>query len=186
MGYMEFPGDISSYVQVGDRVVPRWVNVVFPGAGGQPRLTLRLEVVDGVPQCREVVVSSVEGGREVKPADLKAVHVTEVLEEVFAALSGRLTKTESGRTVILEEWGQRAQNEAVKQIVASRKGRHARRITPELLAQVAQIYRDNIKGNPTEVVATNFGVSKRMASDYVSRARAAGLLPPTTRGKKQA
>jgi hypothetical protein len=183
IGYVEFPA--TDRVEVGDRVMPTWVDVVMPGDGDQPRLTLRLEVVDKVPQCRQVTITSSEGGREVRPADLKAVHVTEILEEVFAMLAGRVVD-EGGRTVIVEEWGERAQSEAVQQIAAARKGRHARSVTPGFLQEVAEVYRSNIKGNPTQAVQTAFSVSKRMASEYVKRAREAGLLPPTTPGKKHA
>lgn len=183
VGYVEHP---SEQVRIGDRLIPPWVDVVMPGAGGQPRLTLRFEVIDKIPQCREVRIASVDGGREVRPSDLKAVHVTQMLEEIFAWLSMRVVEEGDEQITAVEEWDEQAQITAVRDIAAARKGRHVRKVTPELLAEVAQIYRENIAGNPTQAVATAFGVSKRTASLYVQRAREAGHLPPTTRGKKQA
>lgn len=59
-------------------------------------------------------------------------------------------------------------------------------ISGELLRRVAQVYRANIDHAPTRAVAETFGVKPRMASGYVQRARAAGYLPKTTQGKKQA
>ena len=61
-----------------------------------------------------------------------------------------------------------------------------RSITPEFLKAVADVYRRNVDGAPTATVAKAFGVKRRMASQYVDRARQAGLLPPTTQGKKKA
>src|SRR4051812_17007592 len=52
-----------------DRRVPRRVDVHFESVDGQPSLDLLLEVVDGIPQCREVRVKSTPDGREVKPLD---------------------------------------------------------------------------------------------------------------------
>lgn len=183
VGYIEHPPE---HVRIGDRLIPPWVDVVMPGAGGQPRLTLRFEVIDKIPQCREMRIASVDGGREVRPSDLKAVHVTQMLEEIFAWLSMRVVEEGDEQITAVEEWGEQAQITAVRDIAAARKGRHVRKVTPELLAEVAQIYRENIAGNPTQAVATAFGVSKRTASLYVQRAREAGHLPPTARGKKQA
>lgn len=186
VGYVDYPGDRRSYIRIGDRLLPPWADVVMPGGGGQPELKLRLEVVNFVPQCRAVHVTSHADGREVKPADLKAIHVTEVMEEIYAAISVRIVSESGEHITVAEEWGDRAQGEAVQAIAAARRGRHGRKITPAFLEEVAKIYRDNINNNPTQAVQRAFDVSRRMAAEYVSRARAEGLLPPTTPGKKQA
>lgn len=62
-----------------------------------------------------------------------------------------------------------------------------RGVTKAELEQVAYIYKQNIhKKNPTEAVERNFGYSGRTASRRVKEAREAGLLPPTTQGRKRA
>lgn len=186
MGYVDYPGDRKDYVRIGDRLLPPWADVVMPGGGGQPQLTMRLEVVNHVPQCRAVHITSHEDGREVKPADLKAVHVTEIMEEIFGALSVRIVSEDGERITVAEEWGEHAQGDAVQAIAAARRGRHVRKITPAFLEEVATIYRDNVSSNPTQAVQRAFDVSRRMAAEYVSRARGEGFLPPTTPGKKRA
>lgn len=55
-----------------------------------------------------------------------------------------------------------------------------------ILNQVAALYRAAVDGNPTRAVERVMGYSKRTAGRRVQQARAAGLLPPTTKGKKQA
>jgi hypothetical protein len=61
-----------------------------------------------------------------------------------------------------------------------------RKITAEHLEQVAVIYRRHaaISKRPTEAVADAFGVPRDTASKWVRRARDAGLLGPTSKGKK--
>ena len=74
---------------------------------------------------------------------------------------------------------------AAEAIRSARSSKGARRITPTFLARVAEIYRANLDHAPTLAVQKAFVVSPRMASEYVQRARRAGLLPPTTPGKKK-
>lgn len=68
----------------------------------------------------------------------------------------------------------------------ARGDRKRRRITDELLREVARIYRENFKFAPTVAVAQTFDVKPRMAHEYVRRARERGFLPPTTQGRKAA
>jgi hypothetical protein len=53
------------------------------------------------------------------------------------------------------------------------------------LAEVAAVYRQAWKRGrpPTEAVADHFTISQSAAAKRVSRARQAGYLPPTTRGR---
>jgi hypothetical protein len=57
--------------------------------------------------------------------------------------------------------------------------------TAKRLEQVAKVYRSAWArgGQPTQAVAKRFNVSPGAAASLVSRARAAGLLPPTSPGK---
>ncbi len=55
------------------------------------------------------------------------------------------------------------------------------------LAEVAAVYRDGLKlGTPTRHVAETLHMSHGNASKLVAKARAAGLLPPTTQGRADA
>jgi hypothetical protein len=75
---------------------------------------------------------------------------------------------------------------AEKFVERQRLPRDYRVLNDDVLRQVAEIYRANIKHAPTKAVAKHFGVKDRMASTYVDRARRAGHLPRTKQGKKQA
>ncbi|MGI8757503.1 MAG: hypothetical protein ACR2MB_16925 [Acidimicrobiales bacterium] len=169
-------------IRIGDRVVPRRVEVHFPGIGGQPSIDFVVEVVDGVPQCRDLRITSVDGGREVRTLDLNAVRLGDWVEDVLAAFAGTIESEDKGVITVGYSGGTEAG--AVAAIHDSRKGRGARKITPAFLTEVAEVYRKNFEDRPLQAVAAAFGVQDRQASNYVERCRAEGLLPKTTQGKK--
>jgi len=106
---------------------------------------------------------------------------------MFAAFAAKVVEDNPDGTVASIEVPFGASHEsAVTVLHDARKGHGARRLTPALLAEVAQVYRARIDDRPTAAVAAAFGVAHRTAALYVQRAREAGLLPPTTRGKKRA
>lgn len=172
-------------VRIGDRVVPARIDVRFDSVDGQPCLSLVLEVVDGVPQCRSLAITSVEDGREVRPLDLDAVRLREWVDDIYAAFALDVVDTEHGvRLGPLEDGEEQLQT--LGAFAAARRGKAARRVTPQLLETAAQVYREHIHDRPIAAVAAAFDVSERSASDYITKARRAGYLPPTTRGKKKA
>jgi hypothetical protein len=62
-----------------------------------------------------------------------------------------------------------------------------RGVTQPELEQVAKIYRDNVSTKPVQQITTIMGYrSERTAARRVQQARDAGLLPPTTPGKRKA
>ncbi|HEX7161899.1 MAG TPA: hypothetical protein VF223_11770 [Trebonia sp.] len=65
------------------------------------------------------------------------------------------------------------------------RSRGSGRQTAEALAEVAQVYRHawETGQHPTRAVAGHFTISQSAAAKRVSRARQAGYLPHTTRGK---
>jgi hypothetical protein len=56
--------------------------------------------------------------------------------------------------------------------------RRRREVTPELLAEVAEVYRGSNPRKPTESVAAYYGVSQATASRWIKAARDSGLLEP--------
>jgi hypothetical protein len=69
------------------------------------------------------------------------------------------------------------------------EARKARRgaVSKAELEQVAKVYREHLVGGPTAAVRLLLGYkSERTAARRVQQARAAGLLPATTPGKRKA
>jgi hypothetical protein len=60
-----------------------------------------------------------------------------------------------------------------------------RKSAADRLREAAEVYHAAVrdKNPPTKAVAAHFGISSGGASNLVARARAAGLLPPTSPGK---
>ena len=64
----------------------------------------------------------------------------------------------------------------MRRTIRGLRQRARRKITPQVLAEVSQVYRENLStGAPTKAVAEHFGLAPSTASLYVKRARAAGL-----------
>ena len=76
----------------------------------------------------------------------------------------------------------RAVNDVDAAVKAPRRG-----VTRAELEQVANVYRHNVDAKPVQQVAAIMGYgSERTAARRVQQARDAGLLPPTTPGKRKA
>ncbi|HEY9524406.1 MAG TPA: hypothetical protein VIR33_14295 [Thermopolyspora sp.] len=186
IGYADADMALENCVRIADRMLPRRIVVTLPGAGGQPRLKARLELVDGIPQCREITIASVDGGREVKQLDLRGIGIADMVEGVYGAFARRIVSDENGVLTVAEEAGDGALIAAMNAVADARKGKGARKINAELLTEVAEVYKQHIDANPTQAVERWFGVKRSMAAEYVRRARQEDLLPPTTPGKKLA
>jgi hypothetical protein len=178
----EFYGDgmrivaSDTYVPVGDRFVNSWLILRIEGDAGQPTFTSRVEVREGVPRIVEYRFHSQPGEAEVRASDLRQVQFDLVLA-AYDESSGRLEL--SGVGLIS---GQEAMKATVDVL---RKSRANRKITPDFLREVAEVYKANLATGPTRAVRERFFVSERQAGGYVQRARRLGFLPPTTPGKKR-
>ncbi len=186
VGWVEYDGGAEMAV-VGDRVLPVEAKAVFPSDATSPALELRLAVVDDVPQCREIRITSKEGGREVRTSDLRAVQLERWIEDLFASVAARVEHVDADAGIVsaVDEHDEKRVAEAAR-VVQRARAAARRSITPEMLEGVAQIYRKHVDGQPTDAVRRAFGVEYRTAAKYVQRARAAGLLPATTPGKRKA
>jgi hypothetical protein len=171
-----FPNPAAGTVRLGDREVPRIVRAeIGDPLSGNPVVYVQLEVIGDRPQCREVHFASAVGGREVRQGDLDAFRIAEWVERVFV-LSAWPTYATNAEF--------QAERPALRAAVTA--ARKSRRVDRAFLEQVADVYRRNVDDRPTATVATAFGISHSTAAEYVRRARAAGLLPPTTPGKRKA
>ena len=178
-GELQFRGAVTPLAD-GGTAVPRRMTYRHPGRDHYlPALQVDLEVVDGVPWCTEVCLSGVAGSQRVRPADLKEImgRLEPLIDEMLGAAAFLANDRGSG-------WvrGKGTAKTARPSIKRSRK-RERRKITPGLLAQVAEIYVQTGSAGRTAAVAEAFRVTPRTAGRYIQLARAEGLLAPTTKGK---
>ena len=126
------------------------------------------------------VVRRPPNGREVRSVDLRRLRsLEEVIEDAWGQASFHpltfLGDTMDEVTVSMER-ALAAQPAEMKRAIRGLRQRSRRKITPQVLAEVAEVYREHLStGAPTKAVGEHFGLAPSTASLYVKRARAAGL-----------
>jgi hypothetical protein len=156
-------------VQVGDKRLPPTYEMHATPAEDEtrPALVLLFEVVDGVPQCRDVHMTSTEHGREIRRADLDFPledHV-EWATQVVAQLSQPKRPTEIDLTG----------DPFLRSIQQARRTARRRGPSVEQLREAAEVYR-SAGHAPTQAVADRFGIAHRTASGWITRARKQGFV----------
>ena len=126
------------------------------------------------------VVRRPDGGREVRSVDLRRLRsLEEVIEDAWDMASFRPLVFIGDDEHEVDASMARAlatQPAEMKRTIRGLRQRARRRITPQVLTEVAQVYRDNLHtGAPTKAVAEHFGLASSTASLYVKRARDAKL-----------
>lgn len=180
-------GGRDSLVRLGDFVVPVRASWVFEGANGDPDAEVHFEVREGRPQCVEVSLKSKPNGRSVRTSDLGQLSLDAMTTSIYARSSQMAVyDPETNVTTMSPITDERAFWAAINATDAAVKAPR-RGTTKAELEQVAKVYRDNVGGRPVEAVAAVMGYgSQRTAARRVEQARDAGLLPPTTPGKRKA
>jgi hypothetical protein len=133
-----------------------------------------------LPRIDAVHVVRRPDGREVRSADLRRLRSLEDVMEDAWSLASRNPLAFVGDTEQEVEVSMAralaAQPAEMKRTIRGLRQQGRRKITPKVLAEVAQVYRENLHtGAPTKAVAEHFGLAPSTASLYVKRARAAGL-----------
>jgi hypothetical protein len=177
-GWAEWEDD---KVVVGERWIPRRIDVTMPSRGGLPALSMVIEVRRGFPQCTSIHVDAAPDGTEVRTTDVRAVRIEEWVEQVTATAAQTILGTNVAGGIRLVDLHPVKIKSATREIRAARRAGR-RRITDELLREVASVYRQNELDRPTRAVGLALGLEPKTAQRYVQRARTAGFLPPTTQG----
>jgi transposase len=173
----------AAKVEVGDRLIPERISVTVLGGPSTPDFSMRIEVRQGIPVCTEMTLTARPDGPEVRDKDLKYLRLDDWLEQIVALASMKFSGSSPGGVT---NWAKPVDDvTALRDIRRIRPGR-PRKMTRERLQRIADVYRQHVDGRPTDAVAKAFGVSPRTAARHVGQARDAGLLPPTTPGKKKA
>jgi hypothetical protein len=171
-----------------DRQVPTWVELTTSGGAG-PDMRVRLELREGAPRVVELAWTSQPHQGEVRQKHLRQTNLAKLATDLVVSTISDTDIIDDmmfGPIDVDPQHLRQARLAAQRFVDRQRRPRERRRITPDFLKEVAKVYRENIKGTPTTAVGETFKVSERMASDYVTKARRAGHLPKTVRGKKKA
>ena len=163
-------------VRIGDRAIPAVIEVVLPGVDGQPRLEMTIDSSDGVPRCVDLTITRVDGGREVRTTDTRAVAIEDWIEAIVSATADRIEDRDDGTVTIISSSKSDVEiREAVSLIRTARRA-DRRTMNDELLARVAEVYTAQASKG-VEAVQAAFGTSYRTAARYVKGARDEGLIP---------
>lgn len=165
-------------VIVGDRLVPRVIDVELPGGSEspQPALRFRIEMVDGVPLCSRITLERRQGGRGVQSSDLRDIRLQDWIEDLVAVASSKVVSTDGGVIHAVIDRSPDSERDAHRAVRAMQRGGR-RRVDQKHLTKVAEIYREHqASGRPVEAVETAFGTSYRSAARWIQRARQEGLL----------
>lgn len=172
-------------VQVKGRVLPSDFDLELMYEDGSPDLVLGCETRDGVPQCRRVELRSTPEGREIQSSDLRGVKLEDLLEIAVVSAATHPEKQGQQGEVVIRMRPARTEEERRETLTQMRATRRdaRRRVSDELLQEIAQVYRDHLDGTPTAAVAQHTGRAHRTAALYVKQAREAGFLGAAVRGK---
>jgi hypothetical protein len=179
----KFGGRHGGLARLGDVAVPRVAVYAHDGDQGEPDLEVTFEVRDGRPECVDFHVRAKPDGRGIRTADLQMVtNLDAIAVNLYAAVApvpdGHVFNWMWRQT---EENAERARRAAYQARKATRGA-----VTTAELERVAAVYREHLESSPTRAVELELGYSKRTAARRVQQARAAGLLPSTTQGKRRA
>jgi hypothetical protein len=158
--------------QVGQVQMPsRFESQLVEQPNGDPDVSFVFEVRNGVPECREVHIIATEDGHEVQGINLAGIRLLDVRDRTIRLLFQGFPTVSDGRV----HWNplfatEDEKRDAVRSADAARSARKAK-MTPDLLREVAGIYRAYVNDNPTQEIADHYNKSHRTAGGYVKAAR---------------
>jgi hypothetical protein len=170
--------EMGEFAELGEYVVPNTFYLRLPSSPAEPSLQLTFAIRDGASVCVAATLEAKPQGRELLPKDFNSVRrdLTTMSEQAFSCVVRASEQQFPG--LVDDAQARRAYQ--------SGRARSRRKVTDELLREVAALYRDNIGSGPWQAITERFKVSRATAGRYVMLARQAGHLPQTTPGKKRA
>ena len=161
-------------VRFGNTVTPARVAYVIEGSNSSPSLRIEFEIRKDRPVCTGVHVEASPDGRVIRTGDLNALPgLDRLAEDAFTELATEVADNPFEWHIGRDKKKHRAANQDV----------HTRGDAE--LKEVARVYRENVDARPVEAVE-DLGYTRRTASRRIEQARAKGLLPQTTQGKRKA
>ena len=150
-------------------------------------VTMTVNVVDRVPRCTALTVTA-KPGKAVDGGLLRRLPVATLLEYAVAAAAQRETKP---GFYSMSHFKSPEEFRAFREAHPVRKPRERWQLTPEHLAEVAQVYR-SARGAPVWAVAEHWKKPRPTASRWIAKARADGYFDekpvrpaPTRKGSER-
>lgn len=141
------------------------------GGDDQPALEIVAEVRDGAPVCTEIRLTAGDSGYvRVRDVILVASFLESRIEDLAVIAAWEPTSRGSWSQALPD-----ADYRAKERSVRSARRAVRRKLTPERMAKVAEVYR-TAEGNKLAAIQAEFEVSERTAARYVTAARETGLL----------
>jgi hypothetical protein len=152
-------------------------------APGDPYLRVH-EVKDARPEVIGIHIAAKPGGRGITTADLRSFALDELTTDVFTVVGVPMFNAEEFAATP-QDYLEKDYRHIGRTMREARQGSRGT-VTRAELQEVARVYRQHIDTTPIQAVRSAGGYkSDRTAARRVQQARAAGLLPKTTPGKRK-
>ena len=155
-------------VPMGDAFACRQLTYTHDGDAHRVACSIVFEVRDRVPVCVSLSLGSPEGGSVIRAKDLNALRLDDLRDDVYAAAGVVLPNPDGGFVHRLGRF--REDRKRVEQVTRRRK------VTPEFLSQVAEVYNGAPVGGRLEAIRAAFVVSERQALRYIAQAKQGELI----------
>jgi hypothetical protein len=155
-------------VPMGDAFAHRQLTYTHDGNADQPACKIVFEVRNGVPVCASFNLGSSESGSHVRAKDLNVIKLDNLRDDVYAAAGVFVPNSEGG---FVRKLGRFHQDRKRVESATQR-----RKVTPEFLGRVAEVYNGAPVGGRLEAIRAAFVVSERQALRYMALAKQKGLI----------
>lgn len=163
------------------------LTIIRAAEGDEPEVSADVEVgADGIPECKEVRITTVGAGRAVRARDLRAVKLDGLLDTGYGMAALRSTPSpfrDGPRSDGELDWVSGTTARQSRAAFSAARNRKKRSVDDDLLREVAEVYRANLDRSPTRAVAERFGKAPSTAARYVQSARERGFLGAAINGK---
>jgi hypothetical protein len=163
---------LGDHVRVGDYLLPTPIYVLFPGADGQPELTMTIDSSTGISRCTDLRVRAKDATEEVRGKDMRAVEIETWIDTIAPLAASHIrasSATGTSAVFVVPDIESEHFKGARKSLRESRRA-GKRRSGPALARKVADVYLAHPEA-PRESVERAFGVSRRTAFRYIALAR---------------
>jgi hypothetical protein len=161
----------DTVVPMGDVRANRQLTYTHDGGAGRPACEVVFEVRGGVPMCARLTLLGADSETGVRAKDLKAIKLDELRADVFGYVGVFAPNPAGGWVRKVGRGSLRADRKHVEQAATRRK------VTPQFLKRVAEIYNGAASGGRFEAVRAAFpDVEERQVHRYIAAARTEGFL----------